>query len=270
MTQPEPTCPICTRRQPPDGYLVCLPCQASIEHDLDQFTDLALLLPAAVAPSLAQPLLIGSRATEAPMPGGEALNLTAGTVDGVQPRLIPLVRTVRETERFTVTVRGQTAVGEHTIFSREHAMTDDGQPVYIPDGDQVGPLGPWVMLGRWIATWVKLRNVGETGHGGVDWLRQRVDWAYRAHPDIAGWVGELRQTVGGMRAILDVKRYVVRYKDRCPGRTSAGALCGAAGSLYRWIDPLLPEDDRRVRYINCGVCGTMFELDDERIGGQAA
>lgn len=253
-----PRCAVCSRRPQPEQSQVCHPCDAGLAADLDAIPTLAALIPAAVAPSLAQPLTIGSRSTDAPLPGGDALNLTARTVDRVPVRLVPHVRTVRTVE--LIEVPGHRPV-EHTQFARELVLGGDGRPEWIPDGDQFGDLGPWVMVTRWCTHWAALRGLGEVGIG-VGWLAERLDWACRAHPDIAGWAAELHAVVGGMRAVLGVKPHVVRYRDRCP-------RCDSAGTLWRLIDPMLPEDDLRVKYINCGnrECGTMFELDDERIQG---
>jgi hypothetical protein len=260
-----------TRRPQPDGYQVCRPCQHTLDTDLASIDQLRLIVgrvvpQLAAAQALARPVTIG-RSTEPALLGGDALNLTARTVDGVHVHLIQQLRTTRTVE--LLEVPGHNPV-EHTEFTREPVLDTDGHPAWIPDGDQHGPLGPWVMVGRWIASWVRLRGLGENGAGGTDWLRERLDWACREHPDIAGWAGELRTTVGGLRSILGLKRHVVRYNNRCPGHTGTGSVCGAVGTLYRWIDPSLPEDDPRVRYVNCGSCGTLFDLDDERVERRVA
>ena len=52
--------------------------------------------------------------------------------------------------------------------------------------------------------------------------------------------------------------HVERYANRCPA-------CGNAGTLFRVVDPMMDPDDRRTKYINCGVCPALFEVDDERI-----
>jgi hypothetical protein len=256
-----PRCDVCHKRPPAADSQVCNPCQTGLATDLDAIPDLAALLPAAVAPSLAQPMTIGSRSTEVPLPGGDALNLTAVTNDEVPVHLIPQVRVLRTVDTWEIEHAGRIITVAHTTFTREYVIDDDGRPLLIPDGDQCGDLGPWVMVARWTAHWARLRGGTEVGTRGIGWLRERLDWACRAHPDIGGWAAELRHVVGGMRAVLDLRRHVVRYRDRCP-------RCDASGTLFRWVDPMLLEDDPRVRYICCAnrECGTMFELDDERIG----
>lgn len=272
MTQPAavPPCLVCAKRPQPEGSQACHPCRAGMAADLDAIPTLAALLEAALleaavadraqAPRWAGDL--GHRASVASLPGGEALNLVAGSNDGVRLRYVPLMGTEIVPVVKLVELPGQDEPVVDVRWLRQPVLDEvTGRPVLVPDGDQHGDLGPWVMVARWVQGWAALRGVGEVGADDeIGWLRQRLDWACAEHPDIGGWADELHRVADGMRQILAVKRHVVRYAERCPDER-----CGAAGSLYRIVDPLLDEDDPRVRYINCGACGRLFELGDERI-----
>jgi hypothetical protein len=249
-----PPCVLCDKRAAAPESQACTVCYIGLDTDLAAIPDLDALLPAAVAPSLSQPVGRTPHARETPMPGGEALNLTAPTNAEVPLRWITKVRIVPD--EIPVIMGGKTVTV--IVRRRETILDEAGRPLLVPDGDQHGDVGPWLMVSHWTAQWAALRDVGEVSAGGIRWLRERLDWACAEHPDLPGWAGELRHVVGGMRAILAVKSRVERFGNRCPA-------CNNAGTLFRVVDPMMDREDRRTKYINCGVCPALFEVDDERI-----
>jgi hypothetical protein len=270
----ERICVVCRKRPlPKPGMLVrskfegenrvCSVCRASIIADLDAYTDLAVLMRAAVAPSLSQPIGRGARSAVTPMVGGDALNLVARSNAEVPLRFVPRVRIVPD--EYQVQVDGRTV---NVIIRRREIETDAaGRPVLVPDGDQHGDLGPGVMLEKWVEEWAAERDLGEeapaTGWDKTRWMLARIDWACRDYARLIFWVDELRAMIGTMRSILAIKTHVIRFSNRCPA-------CQSACTLYRVVDPMMDPADPRTKYINCGACPTLFEVDDERIEAQAA
>jgi hypothetical protein len=260
QTEPtSPPCVACEKRPRVDPLQTCTLCAHSIDRDLIAWPDLVVLLPAAVAPSLQLWREPGARSgDESPLPGGEALNLTGGGSANIVARLIPHLRTVRTVRE--VPVDGQKPLLLES-WTRDVVLDDDGRPVLIPDGDQYGNLPPAVVMAQWVTEWAILRDVGERGGQGsgwlqAPWLRERLDWALRDHPDLAAFAAELRQYVGTMRRLLGLQPYRQRYPDPCP-------RCDNVGTCTRIVDPM-DTDDTRAGHITCGypTCGTMWTLDE--------
>jgi len=246
-----PDCAICGRQPAAERSQTCGGCAHGIRQDLDAWPDLVALLPAAVAPSIQAWREPGPRGAEPALPGGEALNLTAAGNLGTPQHFVTHLRTVRHVEEIPVPGLPRPLVRESWTVE---LVADDGHPTLIPDGDQHGDLPPHLTVARWCARWAALRGVGELGVPSVSWLAERLDWALREHPDIATFADELRHATDAMRQVLNLKRYVQRYRQPCP-------RCDTAGSLRRVIDPM-DEDDSQARYITCGVCGTMWTMDE--------
>ncbi|HWB35942.1 MAG TPA: hypothetical protein VHA75_07955 [Rugosimonospora sp.] len=273
-----PPCVLCDRRPAAQQSQACAGCAFGLDRDLADWPDLVALLPAAVAPSLQAWREPGARsAADTPLPGGEALNLTAGSSPFAPIRCVPQYRRTRvvtdltdedgdpvgeippwdgRTTRIVTTGLGDSGrpVVRLEQYDVEQVTDEAGVPVLSPDGDQHGQLPPAALLARWVADWVVLRDVGEVGIPSAAWLRERLPWALRDHPRLAEWAKELRDASDNMRAVLNVKRYVQRYKEPCP-------RCDLAGTLVRIVDPL-DTDDSRAAHVTCGACGTMWTLDE--------
>jgi hypothetical protein len=257
-TAGNPPCVVCpdSRRRPSvdDKSQACAGCLNGLRRDLTDWPELVALLPAAVAPSLQAWREPGARSSgDSPLPGGEALNLTAAGSLLAPILRVPHFRTAR-----TVTPLYDPAGKLVVTLERwavEPVLDSQGQPATVEDGDQYGPLPPVLILTRWTSRWAQLRAVGEHGMPDPRWLAERLDWAIRDLPDLAAWAHELHTYVDEMRALLGVKRYVQRYREPCP-------RCDMR-TLSRVVDPL-DTDDRRASYVRCGnpACGTMWTLDE--------
>jgi len=220
--QPEPSCVVCRRRDARHGD-VCGPCRTRIDEHLVELVERWAILPAALEPGRAgdddRERVSGSR--ERPLPGGEALNLVA---------------------------RGN-------VHTRQTLKPTDP---YGPD--QHGPVDPAEILWSWTRDWILYRRKGETGPGRGDlvsivtWLRPRLEWACDRHPAIADFAAEVSDAVDALRGILNVRRYVQRFKEPCP-------RCDTK-ALYREVDPDMQNMDPAERaarsWVECGSCHNLW------------
>ena len=258
MTNPDDPylCVACGEGDPGDSQ-VCAGCQTTADRDLDAWPNLLALLPAAILPNLAQPIDRGARGRETPLPGGDALNLTGPCNAEVRLRFVAATRIV--TDGRLVTVDGEPV--RVVVRRREPVLDLVGRPVLVPDGDQVGDIDPDVLLARWCTDLAEARGLGERG-AHVEWLRERLPWAYERWDGIGPVLTGLHNIVDAMRSVLDVRPHEVRYPHPCPD-----PRCNRM-ALWRLIDPLIDPDDYRMSYIVCKYCGRLWEIDDERIVGQ--
>jgi hypothetical protein len=218
---------------------VCDADRVRLHSHLAELAELGPLLPYALAPGSAGGARVsGSREAPTPTRLG-ALNLIGPAATGpVRDTLIPAIRS------WTTTVDvGDVAV---VVWHRGLARDGNGDPVWVPAGDQVGPVPTAAFLDEWVGDWAELRGRREYGPQRTvplmaGWLRARVDWACDHHPAVVDFATELISAVCAVRAALNVSRRPTWYDKVC-------AQCKLL-ALYR--------RDANAAYIECRNCGTL-------------
>ena len=221
MTEPEPqgNCVVCHRRDARHPK-VCGGCRARIDDHLVELVERWALVPAAVEPGRAGEEQHVSGTRERPLPGGEALNLVA---------------------------RGN-------VHTRQTLAADD------PYGtDQYGAVDPTEILWSWSRDWINQRRKGEIGPAAdlvsiVYWLRTRLEDACDGNTAVDDFADEVRDAVTSLREILDVRRFVQRFREPCP-RCDVKALYREVDVDMQWMDSA----ERAARsWVECGSCHNLW------------
>lgn len=149
-------CAVCRKRPPTSGY-VCDGCRLTIAGQLDKLLKRIAVLPLHLAPSSAPPgERVSTSRTGSPTPARlDVLSLIGAGAEvadvGTQRPLVRRWHTVREVD---VTVRGVTRTVELPEWHQELVRDPEtGDPVMVPDDDQIGVTPPREWLGQQVTTW---------------------------------------------------------------------------------------------------------------------
>lgn len=152
-------CHICRRREPVTGH-VCIDCSTAVLHMLNDLPRKLALLPLMLMPGQSQ---AGDKVTTsrvgAPTPVRlDALSLVGPGSVSVPAVLHPLVRRWSTSREVQVDARvGTYKTATHTTtvteWHSEMVVGDDGEPMMVPDDDQIGALPPAEWLDQVTRKW---------------------------------------------------------------------------------------------------------------------
>ena len=269
------------------GYRVCFGCLARLDDQLGELAERWPLVAAAVEPST-QPTERVSGSRDYPMPGGEAMNLIGPGNLSTREELRPAWRTMaivpfvikrdqpsmcgsrhdrsicRENlghiHRHRDLETGQSWPHQQRVFERRAVRDEFGQVALVRVGDQHGAVNPIEYLWSWSRDWLARRRAGEVGASPelaalARWLKDRLDWAGQSHPAVELFAEELWEMIRTVRSVLNVTRFVQRYREPCP-------RCDEV-ALYREVDPRRGAS----AWVQCGSCGNLWrESEFSRLG----
>jgi hypothetical protein len=210
-----------------DTGRVCPRCARAEDRRLDYIRRAWTNLPIAMLPGPAVGQRVGGT-REAPLPlRVDPLDLAMpARVSHVIGQLVPLTVTRPATafrDRVAVTERlvrdpltGNVAPAQHIVYLRERVTglvrvpllwPSDGQPRVTPTDDQAGQLAAATILDDWVHDWRWHRDAGEglppaEVPAMVAWLRNRLQWALDAHPDLPAYSAGISGLHGALRAAV--------------------------------------------------------------------
>lgn len=203
----------------------------------------------------------------------DKVDLTAPARGGtVRDTLVPAVQ-LREV---TVRVRGYITQGgalqERNAWERRvqrvAVVDEQGMPVLVPAGDQVGEVSASALLRLWCgdvrdALWPRHRLPDDDVAAMADWLRDRLPVIVDEFEALAEFAGELRRLAGRLRAALgeyeprpqpllgvpcqrcDTRSQIVAHADGY--RECAGELgCGRLYSPQEWREWMASDEVARL------------------------
>lgn len=229
-------CPCCQKREP-RAPQVCDPCRSRTAARLWELADLYAVAAAALVPgSRAGQRVTGSRERALPLAAGVAdllapvVRIGGIPVDSTRDTMVPKVRVWTSAEEVLLD-DGRRAVV--TTWHRQ-LVTDNGQPVLVPAGDQTGQRPVAVVLDSWVRDWIDTRAMRESRpqpevHRLHRWLADRLPWACDHHPAVDEFATEVTHELYALRAVLAVSRQMLRLRDACPACEHAALVRDPGG-----------------------------------------
>lgn len=212
-----------------------------------------------------QPVVSGSRARAVPV-DVDVIDLTAPSrLGSVRDTMIPLTvpeRVVVHSRRIVAGEHGPTVQRtEYPVLASRRVLDDDGKPVLVAAGDQIGQLSAATILDGWVREWRAelwpyLTLPEATVPVMVAWMLtgNRIREACGSLPLIAECAEELRDLRLALRGAAD-------ETDPQP-KLHWGVRCMRCNTINQLFEPTppLPHEPRRPGddYIECGSCGLLY------------
>jgi hypothetical protein len=137
------------------------------------------------------------------------------------------------------------------VWQKRQLFDENGKPVKVPYGDQIGHQSVLSVLDLWVRDWVRHRQRGErlpvpAGASMISWLRVRLGDACKDYPAISDFNEEMQQLNAALRIACG-------RVERKPELLDVPCRRCDLLALHR-----LPGEDR----VECGHCGDRATEDE--------